>query len=155
MANQRDDFQHKLTAGWVSRYGLIATEKLQVKNMTAKGGSKKAGLNRAILDVGMRGILLKLVYKAEEAGTRLVEVPVSKFKPSQTCPICLRQEKKQLSQRIHSCPCGCEMPRDQAAAQVLLRWAIHPWEPGGGKGPRSGPVEPQNPDQTAIAVGRG
>lgn len=159
VANGREDFQHQLTSQWVSRYGLIATEELRVKNMTAKGGSRKAGLNRAILDVGMRGILQKLAYKAEEAGTRLVEVPTSKVKPSQTCPICLRQEKKRLSQRVHSCSCGCERPRDQAAAQVMLRWAIHPWvyghqpvpkgiypwEPGGGEGPRSGPVEPRNP----------
>ena len=169
VANQRNDFQHKLTALWVSRYGLIATEELRVKNMTASGGSRKAGLNRAVLDVGMRGILQKLAYKAQEAGTRLVEVPTQKVKPSQTCPACLRQEKKPLSQRVHSCPCGCKMPRDQAAAQVMLRWAIdpwvyghppvpkgiYPWEPGGGEGPRSGPVEPRNPDQTATAVGRG
>ncbi|MCL6527721.1 MAG: transposase [Thermaceae bacterium] len=169
VANQRNDFQHKLTASWVSHYGLIATETLRIKNMTARGGSRKAGLNRAILDVGMRGILQKLAYKAAEAGTRLVEVPTSKVKPSQTCPICLRQEKKPLAQRIHRCPCGCEMSRDRAAALVMLRWAldprvygqppvpkgIYPWEPGGGEGLRSGPVEPRNPDHTAIAVGRG
>ena len=90
VANQRSDFQHKLTASWVSRYGLIATETLRVGNMTAGGGRRKAGLNRAILDVGMRGILHKLAYKAAEAGTRLVEVLTSKVKPSQTCPACLR-----------------------------------------------------------------
>lgn len=169
VTNQRDDFQHKLTASWVSRYGLIATEELRVKNMVAKGGSRKAGLNRAILDVGMRGIRQKLAYKAEEAGTRLVGVPTPKVKPSQTCPICLRQEKKPLAQRVHRCPCGSEMPRDQASALVMLRWAIdpwvygpspsregiYPWEPGGREGPRSGSVELRNPDHTAIVVGRG
>jgi putative transposase len=169
VANQRNDFQHKLTSLWVSRYGLIATEELRVKNMTANGGSRKAGLNRAMLDVGMRGILQKLAYKAEEAGTRLVEVPTHKVKPSQTCPVCLRQEKKALAQRVHRCPCGCEMPRDQAAALVMLRWAldpwvygrppvpqgIYPWELGGGEGLRFGPDEPRNPDHTAIAVGQG
>jgi putative transposase len=155
IANQREDFQHKLTAWLVSRYGLIATEGLRIKNMVAKGGSRKAGLNRAMLDVGMRGILQKLAYKAEEAGTRLVEVPTARVKPSQTCPVCLRQERKTLAQRVHRCPCGCEMPRDQASARVMLRWALNPWEPGGGEGPRSGPVEPRSPDRTAIAVGRG
>lgn len=99
VANQRNDFQHKLTARWVGRYGLIATETLRVKHMSANGGGRKAGLNRAILDVGMRGILQKLAYKAHEAGTRLVEVPTPRVKPSQTCPACLRQEKKPLSQR--------------------------------------------------------
>jgi transposase len=137
--------------------------------MTVEGGRRKTALNRAILDVGMRGILQKLAYKAQEAGTRLVEVPTPKVKPSQTCPICLRQEKKPLSQRMHSCPCSCVMLRDQAAAQVMLMWAIdpwvyghqpvpkgiYPWEPGGGKGLMVSPVEPRNPDQTANAVGRG
>jgi len=133
VANQRNDFQHKLTALWVSRYGLIATETLRVKPMSAQGGSGKAGLK------GMRGILQKLAYKAEEAGTRLVDallsprsgvVPTPRIKPSQTCPTCWRQEKKPLAQRLHSCPCGCGMPRDQAAAQVMLRWALGPWAHG-------------------------
>jgi len=154
-ANQREDFQHKLTAGWVAKYNLIATEDLQVKKMTAYGGSRKAGLNRAILDAGMAGIYAKLAYKAKEAGTRLVEVPALKAKPSQTCPACFRQEKKTLAQRVHSCPCGCTMPRDQASAQVALLWATNPWEPGGREKPRSGFVELRNPDHTANAVGRG
>jgi putative transposase len=123
--------------------------------MTAGGGSRKAGLNWAILDVGMADLIAKLTYKAEEAGTRLVEVATLKVKPSQTCLACLRRGKKPLSQHAYSCPCGCVMPRDQASAQVMLPWAIHPWEPGGGEEPKSGSVEARNPDQTANAVGRG
>lgn len=155
VANQRSNFQHKLTSEWVSKYGLIAIEELRVKNMTASGGSRKAGLNRVILDVGMAGIYEKLAYKANEAGTRLEDVPTQKVKPSQTCPACLRQEKKLLSQRMHRCPCGCVMPRDHAAAKIMLMWAIRPWEPGGREGPKSGSVELRNPDHTVNAVGRG
>ncbi|WP_366083632.1 zinc ribbon domain-containing protein [Thermus sp.] len=117
-------------------------------------GRRRAGLNRGMLEVGIGGILRKLAHKGAEAGARPVEVPTSKVKPSQTCPLCLRQEKKLLSQRVHQCPCGCEMPRDQAAALVMLRWALDPWEPGGGEG-LTGPVELRNPDHAAIAVGRG
>ncbi|WP_049777850.1 hypothetical protein [Allomeiothermus silvanus] len=76
------------------RYGLIAAEELRVRNMTAKGGSRKAGLNRAILDVGMRDILHKLAYKAHEAGTRLVEVPTPKVKAFADLPHLLAPGKE-------------------------------------------------------------
>lgn len=38
VANQRDDLQHKLAAGWVAKRGSIATEALKAKGMTARGG---------------------------------------------------------------------------------------------------------------------
>jgi len=80
VANQQNDFQHKLTASWVSRYGLIATETLRVKPMSAQGGSRKAGLK------GMQGILQKLAYKAHEAGTRLAVVPTPRVRSNPRRP---------------------------------------------------------------------
>jgi putative transposase len=125
VANQRKDFQHQETAKLIKTYGLIATEALNVKNMTAKGGAYKAGLNRSILDVGMATIKQMLSYKAEEAGSfRLALVPTRKVKPSQTCPACGHQHKKLLSERTHLCTeCGYTAPRDVAATQVMLAWA--------------------------------
>lgn len=128
VANQRKHFQHFETAKLVQTYGLIATETLQVKNMTAKGGAYKKGLNRSILDVGMATIKQMLSYKVEETGGygRLVEVPTRKVKPSQTCPACGHQHKKLLSERTHVCEqCGYTAPRDVAAAQVMLAWALN------------------------------
>lgn len=46
VANARRDFLHQTTAKLVQRLGLIATEGLNVKAMTAEGGSHKSGLNR-------------------------------------------------------------------------------------------------------------
>ncbi|MER3478293.1 MAG: transposase, partial [Leptolyngbya sp. ERB_1_2] len=65
-----------------------------------------------------------LEYKLIEAGGLFVEVPTQKVKPSQTCPNCGHQEKKELKQRLHHCSqCGCVEDRDVAAAKVMLNWA--------------------------------
>jgi putative transposase len=64
----------------------------------AKKGSKrkaqKTGLNRSMLDVGMGALRSAIEYKLAEAGRIFVEVPTQKVKPSQTCPSCGVQKKK-------------------------------------------------------------
>ena len=125
---------------------LVATETLNVKNLTAKAkkgdaGSghqrpgkeahpkgkrkrQKAGLNRSILDVGFGMLRSAIKYKVEEAGGFFIQVPAQKVKPSQTCPKCLAQKKKELSERIHCCEkCGYTTDRDVAAAIVCLNYA--------------------------------
>ncbi|MDV2992931.1 MAG: hypothetical protein N4J56_002585 [Chroococcidiopsis sp. SAG 2025] len=125
----REDWQHKVAAQIVSRNSMVATEKLNLKGMTrkvktSKGKKQKSGLNRSILDVGIGNLISLLKYKLEECQGIFVEVPTVKVAPSQTCPACGRKEKKDLSQRIHDCPCGCMLDRDVAAAQVMLAWAL-------------------------------
>lgn len=64
-------------------------------------------------------------YKVEEAGGFFIEVPAQTVKPSQTCPKCLSQKKKELSERTHSCEkCGYTADRDVASAEVCLNWAL-------------------------------
>lgn len=128
VANRRQDWTHKVAAEIVSSNSLVATEKLNVKGMTAsakqaKGKRQKAGLNRSILDVGFGMLRSAIEYKLQEAGGILVEVPTQKVKPSQTCPQCGRQEKKVLDERVHRCKCGCVLDRDVAAAKVMLNYA--------------------------------
>lgn len=129
VTRQRQDWQHKVAAQIVSRNSLVATEKLNIKGMTrkakaGKGRKQKSGLNRSILDVGIGNIISLLKYKLEECQGVFVEVPIQKVAPSQTCPACGRKEKKDLSQRVHDCPCGCVLDRDVAAAHVMLAWAL-------------------------------
>lgn len=129
VANQRQDWVHKVAAEIVSSNSLVATEKLNLKGMTRKPkkGSKqkrqKTGLNRSLLDVGMATLGKAIEYKLAEAGGIFIEVPTQKVKPSQTCPNCRVQKKKELSERVHNCPCGLTCDRDVAAAQVMLNWA--------------------------------
>ena len=124
IANRRRDFLHKTSATLIKHYGLVATEKLNIKNMTAHGGQYKKGLNRNILDTAPATFIALLKTKAEEAGSLWVEVPTRQVKPSQTCCRCGFQRKKLLSERKHRCTCGAECSRDENAARVMLNWAL-------------------------------
>jgi putative transposase len=129
VANQRQDWVHKVAAEIVSSNSLVATEKLNIKNMTRKAKSdsirkaQKTGRNRSMLDVGMGILRSAIEYKLVEAHGIFVEVPTQKVKPSQTCPSCGLQRKKELSERVHNCLCGFTCDRDIAAAMVMLNWA--------------------------------
>lgn len=144
VANRRQNWVHQVAAQIVSSNSArsfsggnlqkalqraVATEELTVKNMTAsskKGKRKrqKAGLNRSILDVGFGMLRSAIKYKVIEAGGVFIDVPTKKIKPSQTCPECGRQQKKELNERIHQCPCGCTLDRDVASAVVCLNYAL-------------------------------
>lgn len=128
VANQRQNFVHQETTRIISGNSTVVTEKLAVKNMSAKAKrgkrkKQKAGLNKSILDVGMGMIKDSLKAKLSDIGGLFVEVPTHKVKPSQTCPKCGNQEQKSLDQRIHVCNnCGYTQQRDIAAAEVMLLW---------------------------------
>ena len=132
VANKRQNWVHHQAVDIVSRNSLIATEKLQIKNMTrkAKKGSKrkrqKTGLNRSILDVGIGMLKGAIKYKASEAGAIYLEAPTRSLKPTQRCSLCWKITKKTLSDRLHICSnpkCGHTEDRDVNSAQVCLTWA--------------------------------
>jgi putative transposase len=132
VGRQRQDWIHQISSNIVSGNSLIATEKLNLKGMTrkAKKGSKrkaqKTGLNRNMLDVGIGMLKSTIEYKVLEAGGSYIEIPTQKVKPSQTCPSCGHQVKKELSERVHNCAeCGYISDRDVAAAQVMLNWVLY------------------------------
>ncbi|MFB2768211.1 RNA-guided endonuclease InsQ/TnpB family protein [Pelatocladus sp. BLCC-F211] len=129
VANQRQNWVHQVASEIVSGNSFVATEKLEVKNMTSKAyigkrKKQKAGLNKSILDVGFGILRSTIKYKVEQIGGVFVEVPTKKVKPSQTCPKCGHQHKKTLDIRVHNCAiCGYQQDRDIAAAEVMLYWA--------------------------------
>jgi putative transposase len=128
VANQRQNWVHQVAAKIACSNSLVATEKLEVKNMTrkAKEGKRKrqkAGLNKSILDVGFGMLKVAIKYKVEEGDGQFIEVPTQKVKPSQTCPKCGNQHPKTLDERIHQCrACGYQQDRDIASAEVCLYW---------------------------------
>jgi putative transposase len=134
VARQRHHDHHQLSHDLAKKYALFATEKLTIKNMTrsAKGTveapgkrvKQKSGLNREILDTAPAKLLAMIRYKVEETGGEFVEIPTRKAKPSQRCPACWEVVKKTLSERVHSCACGCSMPRDAASGLVAIKWAL-------------------------------
>lgn len=134
VANQRRDFAFKEAGRLTTEFSIICIEDLLVANLVRRpkpkedesnpgtylpnGASAKSGLNRSISDVGWSLFTTILEHKAESAGARIVKV--NPAYTSQTCPDCNAVKPKELSERWHSCPCGCELPRDVAAAKVIL-----------------------------------
>lgn len=148
IAQQRHDFYHKLTSALVTKYGLIATEKLELAQMSKKqehpiinkdisarvntmltkaspGTTSKMsnpGLRRANYDAA-GGILMQMLrYKAVEADTKLYEHPTKKLKPSQRCCVCGKTQKMPLEVRVYTCTCGNVIPRDENSARTVLRY---------------------------------
>lgn len=111
--NQRNDHRHKTALRLVRRYGFIAVESLDVQGML-----KNHRLARAISDAGWSGFLQTLKHKAESAGVSVVEVDPRGT--SQECSACGHVVQKDLSQRWHSCECGCSLDRDENAARNIL-----------------------------------
>ena len=115
VANQRKDFQHKLSRSLVQKYGTIAVEALNVK------GLAHGMLAKSVHDVGWGRFLRALAYKAESAGRKYIAVDPSGT--SQTC-LCGAAVPKRLSDREHVCiACGLIAPRDHVSAQMILRRA--------------------------------
>jgi putative transposase len=80
-------------------------------------------------------------YKASEAGTRQHWVNTRQIKPSQRCAKCWVAKPKTLAERMHQCPCGHTMPRDQNSALVAL---IDAHTPGTGVAARQKPLRAIN-----------
>jgi putative transposase len=137
--NRRHDFVHQLSRKIVNRFGLIAVEKLNVKNMSKSpapkpdpenvgqylpnGASAKAGLNKSILDAAWSLFRFCLAYKAESAGRQYTEV--NPAYTSQDCSGCGQRVPKTLEERVHVCPCcGLVLDRDVNAARNILQIAV-------------------------------
>jgi putative transposase len=134
VANQRKDWQHKVTSDIASRYDIGVTEQLNTKRMTRQGkkGSRrqkqKAGLNKSILSVCFGTINQMIAYKIESKGGLMLMLNTRKIKPSQRCPNCGQVHKNwaNLSNRYHVCDdCGFEIPRDQGSVMVMYNVALN------------------------------
>ena len=110
--NQRQDFAHQLSRKLANTYSLVAMEDLNVKGLA--GGM----LAKSVNDAAWSQFTQMLEFKVVETGAQVVKVDPRQT--SQICPKCAAISKKALSVRWHSCPCGCEMHRDIAAALVIF-----------------------------------
>jgi putative transposase len=157
IGNLRREFLHQTTTAWVTTCAVLATEELKIKNMShsAKGTQdapgrnvrQKAGLNREILSAGLGMAHQMLTYKAVEASTRLHLSNTRQLKPSQRCAVCWEIVPKTLAQRVHVCPCGHTMQRDQNSASVVL---IDAHTPGTGVAARPKPLARQRAKSKSL-----
>lgn len=141
MANQRRDAAHKASRDLSSRFSIIAVEDLNLRAMlrSAKGTAERPGrgvaaktsLNREIADQGWKQFQAMLVYKAEEAGGRVIRVDPRGS--SQTCSECAVRDRNSRHDAEFRCvACGHAEDADINAAQVLLTRAMNGEGPGRG-----------------------
>jgi putative transposase len=112
--NQRADFCHKAARQVVNTYGTLVFEDLAVRNM-----GQNHCLALSISDAGWGQFIQFCSDKAASAGRRVLFVDPRYT--SQVCSGCGAIARKELSERWHSCPCGCELDRDHNAAINILR----------------------------------
>jgi putative transposase len=119
--NRRHDFCHQNARRIVNRFGVIAVEKLSVKNMLGN-----PCLAKSISDAAWSQFRCVLTSKAESAGREILAV--NPAYTSQDCSGCgyrpdglEGRTKKKLSDRWHHCPkCGLTLDRDTNAAVNIL-----------------------------------
>ncbi|NEP53593.1 MAG: transposase [Moorea sp. SIO3C2] len=115
IADKRKDFHFKTANYLLSKYDVVAHEKLNVK------GLAKSRLAKSVLDAGWSSFLTILASKAVRVAwptalnAGLLTVAVSPNNTSQNCSNCGKKVPKKLHVRWHDCHhCGCSLDRDSA-----------------------------------------
>ncbi len=117
VANQRNHFLHRVVNHYITNYGVIYIEDLNIKGMV-----KNHHLAKSISDTSWGKFFEMLNYKAEEAGRSVIKIP--RFEPtSKTCSECgAINQKLTLSDRQWVCKsCGVLHDRDYNAAKNIRR----------------------------------
>ena len=122
IADKRKDFHYKTANSLLKKYDVIAHEDLNVKGLARTNKAK------SIHDAGWSNFLSILANKEASfageaspanvapANAGLLVIAVSAYNTSQNCSACGVKVPKELSERWHSCACGCELDRDHNAA---------------------------------------
>lgn len=115
-ADARKNFCHHVSKWLVSKYDLIAFEKLNIKGMV------RGNLAKSILDAAWGQLLYQITYKAEKAGR--YAIAVNPRGTSIRCSGCGADVRKTLADRQHICgACGLSMDRDHNAALNIQKLA--------------------------------
>lgn len=120
-ANQRKDFQHKLSRKIADACTVFICEDLNIKGMM-----KNRHLSKAIASVGWGQFLTFVKYKLERKGGMLLEVN-RWFPSSQICGCCgyKNTKVKDLTVREWTCPeCGTYHDRDGNAMENIFREGV-------------------------------
>ena len=119
-ARARANHLHQASARLVRDYDVIVVEKLNVK------GLARSALAKDVHDASWAKFISMLRYKAECAGSRLIEVDADDT--SQECSGCGTRVPKKLGDRLHECGnCGLAIDRDlNAARNILDRAGVSP-----------------------------
>lgn len=122
VANQRNDFQHKLSRILVNENQVIGIEKLKIKNMV-----KNHNLANNISDASWASFTTMLNYKALASQNCSIVYMSCWYPSTQTCSICNTklETKLKLSDREWTCPtCHTHHDRDINAAKNILNHTL-------------------------------
>ncbi|ADI73117.1 transposase, IS605 OrfB family [Methanohalobium evestigatum Z-7303] len=120
IANQREDFQHKLSSRLISENQAVALECLNVKGLL-----KNHNLAQHITDASWSSFVQKLEYKAEWYGKNIIKI--GRFDPSsKICHVCgYYHQDLELKDREWECPdCKTEHDRDINASVNIKKFAL-------------------------------
>ena len=116
VVRQRQNYLHQASARLVRDYDVVAVESLNVLALSS------GFLCKAVRDASWAHFLDLLMYKAERAGVRVIEVCARHT--SQQCSGCGVLVNKELNVRRHECPnCHLSLDRDLNAARNILNRA--------------------------------
>jgi putative transposase len=121
IANQRNDFQHKVSAKLISDNQALAIEDLNVSGMI-----KNHCLAQSISDVGWSEFIRKLTYKAEWLGKTILKI--GRFEASsKLCNVCgCKNKELTLDIREWECPsCKTLHDRDLNASINIKKIALN------------------------------
>lgn len=122
IANQRKDFNHKLSWQLVNEYDLLAFEDLNIKGMM-----KNHNLAYSIADVSWSQLLNFIAYKSLWYGKQFIQVPRF-YASSKVCSECGCYHSEIVNSpviRKWICPdCGTHHNRDINAAKNILNYAL-------------------------------
>ena len=118
IANQRRDFNHKLSAMLVREHRFIAFEDLRISNMI-----RNHKLAKSIQDAGWGQLVTFTEYKAQAWGSMVVRVPAAYS--TQECLFCGTINQISLHIREFACR-GCNrwLDRDMNAANIVLKRGV-------------------------------
>ena len=120
IANQRQDFLHKITTQIANEYDTVIVENLNIAGMT-----KNHCLAQSIADLGLGNFYKLLEYKFADRGKNYIMI--GRFQPSsKLCSSCgyIKKDLK-LSDRTWVCPeCGAEHLRDENASKNILNFGL-------------------------------
>jgi putative transposase len=120
IANQREDFQHKLSSRLISENQAVALESLNVKGLL-----KNHNLAQHITDASWSSFVQKLDYKAEWYGKNIIKI--GRFDPSsKICHVCgYYHQDLEFKDREWECPdCKTIHDRDINASVNIKKFAL-------------------------------
>lgn len=130
IANQRNDFQHKLSAKLIRENQAIAVETLNVSGLV-----RNHHLAQAISDAAWSSFISKLQYKADWHGKTILKI--GRFEPSsKLCSVCgFHNTELTIRDRHWKCPaCNTHHDRDINAAINIRQIALKSGKLPAGRG---------------------